>query len=184
MNQLAEKYLERKQRELNRRIDHAAYADELQCACHRQQTEDALPVWGQPGAGAPRRTANEWKDRIRAQGVFSEGTRTVGPYRRLKLAMDYWCALWFWPIREAATLPSRHDFLTEVSLVLTGNVFPPGLGPNQTVDLFGKEYAEHGGDIAKRIANEAGMLDLEKLFEQFPRLKFVDDLAAQHRFHH
>ena len=52
------------------------------------------------------------------------------------------------------------------------------------MDLFGKEYAEHGGDIAKRIANEAGMLDLEKLFEQFPRLKFVDDLAAHHRFHH
>ena len=47
------------------------------------------------------RAADELKDRIRAQGVFSEGTRTVGLYRRLKLAMDYWCALWFWPIREA-----------------------------------------------------------------------------------
>ncbi len=35
MNQLAEKYLERKQRELNRRIDHADYADELQRARHR-----------------------------------------------------------------------------------------------------------------------------------------------------
>ena len=143
-----------------------------------------LPVWGQPGTGAPRRTANEWKDRIRAQGVFSEGTRTVGPYRRLKLAMDYWCALWFWPIRDAASLPSRDEFLNEISLVLTGNVFAPGLGPNQTADLFGKEYAEHAGDLAKRIANEIGMLDLQKLFEEFPRLKFVDALAGQHRFHH
>ena len=160
----------------------ALHAEQL--ARDRQQTEDALPVWGQPGAGAPRRTANEWKDRIRAQGVFSEGTRTVGPYRRLKLAMDYWCALWFWPIRDAASLPSRDEFLNEISLVLTGNVFAPGLGPNQTADLFGKEYAEHAGDLAKRIANEIGMLDLQKLFEEFPRLKFVDDLAGQHRFHH
>ena len=160
----------------------ALHAEQL--ARDRQQTEDALPVWGQPGAGAPRRTANEWKDRIRAQGVFSEGTRTVGPYRRLKLAMDYWCALWFWPIRDAASLPSRDEFLNEISLVLTGNVFAPGLGPNQTADLFGKEYAEHAGDLAKRIANEIGMLDLQKLFEAFPRLKFVDDLAGQHRFHH
>ena len=160
----------------------ALHAEQL--ARDRQQTEDALPVWGQPGAGAPRRTANEWKDRIRAQGVFSEGTRTVGPYRRLKLAMDYWCALWFWPIRDAASLPSRDEFLNEISLVLTGNVFAPGLGPNQTADLFGKEYAEHAGDLAKRIANEIGMLDLQKLFEAFPRLKFVDDLARQHRFHH
>ena len=28
------------------------------------------------------------------------------------------------------------------------------------------------------------MLDLDKLFEQFPRLKLVDELAARHRFHH
>ena len=28
------------------------------------------------------------------------------------------------------------------------------------------------------------MLDLDKLFEQFPRLKFVDELAQRHRFHH
>ena len=25
-------------------------------------------------------------------------------YRRLKLAMDAWCALWFWPIEEAGLL--------------------------------------------------------------------------------
>ena len=28
------------------------------------------------------------------------------------------------------------------------------------------------------------MLDLGKLFAQRPRLKFVDDLAQRHRFHH
>ena len=160
----------------------ALHAEQL--ARDRLETEDTLPVWGQPAAQRPRRTANEWKDRIRAQGVFSEGTQTASPYRRLKLVMDYWCALWFWPIRDAASLPSRDEFLNEVALVLTGNIFQPGLGPNQTADLFGKEYAEHSDDIAKRIANETGMLDLDKLFEQFPRLKFVDDLAVQHRFHH
>ncbi len=63
----------------------ALHAEQL--ARDRQQTEDALPVWGQPGAIAPRRTANEWKDRIRAQGVFSEGTRT-GPYRGGALALE------------------------------------------------------------------------------------------------
>ena len=160
----------------------ALHAEQL--ARDRLETEDSLPVWGQPAATRQRRTANEWKDRIRAQGVFSEGTQTASPYRRLKLVMDYWCALWFWPIRDAANLPSRDEFLTEVSLALTGNLFRPGLGPNQTEDLFGKEYAEHAGDIAKRITNEVGMLDLDKLFEQFPRLKFVNNLAAQHRFHH
>ena len=61
---------------------------------------------------------------------------------------------------------------------------PAGLGPNQTEDLFGEEYAEHAEDIAKRITNEIGMLDLDRLFEQFPRLKFVDELADRRHFHH
>ena len=98
--------------------------------------------------------------------------------------MDYWCALWFWPIEAADRLPDREAFLNEIALVLTGSVYQPDLGPNQTADLFGEEYAEHAADIAKRISNEIGMLDLDRLFEQFPRLKFVDDLARRHRFHH
>ena len=168
---------------LSARVDElwALHAEQL--AKDRQYTEDPLPVWGQEMA-ATGRTSNRWKDRIRSQGVFSEGTRTVSPYRRLKLVMDYWCALWFWPIGEAERLPTRDQFLSEVSLVLTGSVFQPGLGPNQTVDLFGEEYAEHAEELAQRITNEIGMLDLDSLFEQFPRLKFVDELAKRRRFHH
>ena len=160
----------------------ATHAEQL--ARDHRETEDTLPVWGQPAPARERRTTNTWKDRIRAQGIFSDGARTASPYRRLKLVMDYWCALWFWPIEAADQLPDRDEFLNEITLVLTGSVFQPGLGPNQTADLFGEEYAEHAADIAKRIANEIGMLDLDRLFEQFPRLKFVDDLARRHHFHH
>ena len=168
---------------LSARVDELWALHTEQLAKDRQDTEDSLPVWGQEMA-ATRRTSNEWKERIRRQGVFSEGTRTVGPYRRLKLVMDYWCTLWFWPIGEAERLPTRNDFLSEVSLVLTGSVFQPGLGPNQTAKLFGEEYAEHAAELAQRITNEIGMLDLDNLFEQFPRLKFVDELAKRRRFHH
>ncbi len=169
---------------LSDRVDDlwAMHAEQL--AGDHRDTEDTLPVWGQPSPERERRTTNTWKDRIRAQGVLSESGRTASPYRRLKLVMDYWCALWFWPIEEADRLPDRDEFLNEITLVLTGSVFQPGLGPNQTADLFGEEYAEHADEIAKRITNEIGMLDLDKLFEQFPRLKFVDELAARYRFHH
>ena len=159
----------------------ALHAEQL--ARDRAATEDALPVWGRRDADE-RRTANAWKDDIRDQGVFSRDTRSAGPYRRLKLVMDYWCALWFWPIRDADRLPDRDEFLNEISLVLTGSVYQPGVGPQQTADLFGAEYAEHAADIAQRITDAIGMLDLEKLFEQFPRLRFVDELAGRHRFHH
>ena len=170
---------------LSDRIDQlwAAHAEQLG-ADHRE-TEDPLQVWGRDGVPAGTATSNAWKDRIRAQGVLSQGTRTASPYRRLKLVMDYWCALWFWPIRESDRLPSRQDFLNEVSLVLTGSVYHPDVG-TQVRSLFGDDYAdaEHAADIAQRITDQFGMLDLEKLFEKFPRLRFVDELAELRRFHH
>ncbi len=169
---------------LSDRIDELWTLHTEQLARDRRETEDSLPVWGRQGASVVRETSNAWKDRIRAQGMFSEGTQSASPYRRLKLVMDYWCALWFWPIDKAELLPSRDDFLNEVSLVLTGSVFQPGVGPNQIADLFGKEYAEHANDIARRISNEIGMLDMARVFKQFPRLRFVDDLAKERRFHH
>ena len=169
---------------LSVRVDQLWTLHTEQLARDRRKTEDTLPVWRLDGSTRPLRTPNDWKDHIRDQGVFSVGTRTVGPYRRLKLVMDYWCALWFWPIGEAECLPTRDDFLNEVSLVLRGSVFQPDLGPNQTEELFGVEYAEHADEIAKRITNEIGMLDLDRLFEQFPRLKFVDEMASRRRFHH
>ena len=73
-----------------------------QLARDHRETEDTLPVWGLRDSEDERHTTNTWKDRIRAQGIFSDDTRTASPYRRLKLVMDYWCALWFWPIRDAA----------------------------------------------------------------------------------
>ena len=150
---------------------------------HRE-TEDTLQVWGRRSAVDERHTTNTWKDRIRAQGVFSEGTRTTSPYRRLKLAMDYWCSLWFWPIDRASDLPSRDQFLTEIALVLTGSVWQGDRGPGQIDFLFGDEYAEHAKEIAERITNEVGMLDLQHLFANFPRLRLVDEIARHHRFHH
>ena len=169
---------------LSDRVDALWALHTEQLARDHRETEDTLPVWGRRVSGDERQTTNTWKDRIRAQGVFSDDSRTASPYRRLKLVMDYWCALWFWPIRDAGKLPDRDEFLTEISLVLTGSVYQPDLGPGQTADLFGAEYAEHAGAIARRITDEVGMLDIDKLFEQFPRMKFVDGLAQRYRFHH
>ena len=169
---------------LSNRVDELWAAHTEPLSRDHRETEDTLSVWGHSDPVRERRTANTWKDRIRAQGVFSEGTRTASPYRRLKLVMDYWCALWFWPIEAADRLPDRDEFMNEVALVLTGSVYQTDLGPNQTADLFGEEYAEHAADIARGISNEIGMLDLDRLFAQFPRLKFVNELAQRNRFHH
>ena len=153
-----------------------------QIAADREATEDDIGVWGRDADR--RRTANGWKESIRRQGVFGTEGRAASPYRRLKLAMDYWCALWFWPLDAVEELPSRKEFLSEVGLVLTGEARSHEAGPGETGYLFGAEYAAHAGELAERIASESGVLDVDELFAMHPRLKFVDRLACDRCFFH
>jgi len=39
-------------------------------------------------------------------------------YFRLKMVMDYWCSLWFWPLEKAEELPSRQDFWLDIDAML------------------------------------------------------------------
>mgnify|MGYP003339111026 CR=1 FL=1 len=90
-----------------------------QLAQIRERTTDPLPVWGDPEADA----GLAWKplslkDRIQSQEVAGEGIANANARLRLKLAMDYWCALWFWPMEQAHQLPSREEWLNDLSCVL------------------------------------------------------------------
>jgi hypothetical protein len=87
----------------------------------RARTEDALTVWPAPESDAPN-IARSQKEDIRRRGLFNEDSDLATPFRRLKLVMDYWCALWFWPIQDSANLPSREEWWMEVGAVLEGNI--------------------------------------------------------------
>ena len=120
-------------------IDHllrlSKLVDELwqEWACEmtalRQRTTDPLPVWEEPRAqepGAQDPTSSQkaaWtplrlKDRIHDQEVLGKGVLNTNARLRLKWAMDYWVALWFWPIRQAEMLPGRDEWLFELSMIL------------------------------------------------------------------
>ena len=153
-----------------------------QIANEREETADDIGVWGRKQT--VRRTRNAWKEKIRSQGLFGSQAFTASPYQRLKLAMDYWCALWFWPLEADLPPPTRNEFLNEVSVVLTADERIADASPGQTDLLFGEEYADHAARLASRIVSETGTLDLDELFKRFPRLAFVDRLAGELRFLH
>lgn len=104
----------------------------------RVRTEDALTVWPAAESDAPNIPRAE-KEAIRRQGLFNEDADLATPFRRLKLVMDYWCALWFWPIQESASLPSREQWWMEVGAALEGNIVD--LAPQAEMD-FAPEPAE------------------------------------------
>ena len=58
---------------LSNRVDELWAAHTEQLSRDHRETEDTLSVWGQSDPVRERRTANTWKDRIRAQGSFQRG---------------------------------------------------------------------------------------------------------------
>ncbi len=167
-------------RELSDCVDQlwAQHAGEL--AHDRLTTEDPIDVWGQPPS-TRRSISFSAKEKVRAEGIFNENAPTASAYRRLKLVMDYWCALWFWPIEHADLLPERATFWFEVGILLRGNVV--AAGPAGQLDLFAAPAPDADG-LNRQLKDQLGKLRIEELFELFPRLQLVHDLSRRYRFHH
>lgn len=144
----------------------------------RQRTTDPLPVWEDPTDAAQ----GEWtplklKDRIQEQEVLGHGVANTNARLRLKWAMDYWCALWFWPIRQAGSLPSRDTWLVELSMIL-GDLeqgITPELGQG---NLFADTQPRQ---LAVDFSDRHGFVDVEKLKAEFERLRQVEAVANRIR---
>ncbi|MCV5935012.1 hypothetical protein OFO87_33365, partial [Escherichia coli] len=54
--------------------------------------------------------------------TFSGRLEDNSAYQKLRWVMDYWCALWFWPIDKADELPDRGTWLFEIETLLDGIV--------------------------------------------------------------
>lgn len=148
----------------------------------RQRTTDALQIFGQdgPGKASPAKTTEE-KDRIYYQEMLSKDVRNSSPYRRLRLAMDYWCSLWFWPIDKADLLPTRQEFLLDLSLILEGNVIEIGVAKGQMDPLFPETIPMQE---ALKLVDEFGYVDVDRLCRETPRLGLVQELSEKYHFLH
>jgi hypothetical protein len=152
------------------------WADQL--AQIRERTTDPLPVWGDPEADAEL----DWKplslkDRIQSQEVAGEGIANANARLRLKLAMDYWCALWFWPLEQAEQLPSREEWINDLSCVLGDieSVVDEEEGQLQLLpDTQPKQLAVNFND-------RHGYVNKAKLLEEIERLRLAEQVAARIR---
>lgn len=155
----------------------------------RRETTDPLVVWGQDEdvvsrIASGKRTTTHEKDKRWAKTV----KHPYSPYSRLKLAMDYWCALWFWPIEKADLLPSRQQFLTEIGLLL-GHI--PGFSQEPEQGEFDSLIVEVQGHQIELDQSELDLggedetvVDTDKLCQQSDRLALVRTIANERKFFH
>jgi hypothetical protein len=84
-----------------------------------ERTRRRVGVWGQQetDGALPRPEDAQTLEEV-AAAVFAKSQAG----ERLGRVMDYWCALWFWPLTESGKLPSREEWLGDLeSLTAKGN---------------------------------------------------------------
>ncbi|MBL8408362.1 MAG: class I SAM-dependent DNA methyltransferase, partial [Candidatus Accumulibacter sp.] len=172
----------------------------------RARTEDPLALWPHDspplplGEGSRGLTSRAQKEAIRSKGLLNRDDDHATPYRRLKLVMDYWCALWFWPITQSAELPSREQWWLEIGAILEGNIVD--LSPQMQMDFSAAPVAEPFlpevqatlfGEVQPMLAtapaspqlhDKFGQLRISRLRTHFSRVAAVEALARQRRFLH
>ena len=151
-----------------------------------EKTQDALSVFGYADDAEDSHTTIRQKDKIYSELYKSEHMKNAGPYARLKFAMDYWCSLWFWPIDKADLLPSRSEFLFDLSLILEGTMASVNVSNDAKggqLSLFPTEMEQLALDITATYGTNT-VVDIPKLRKENPRLDLAAKIAEQNHFMH
>ena len=170
-----------------------------QIAADRRRTEDPLSLWPARATGDVASTRAQKED-IRTKGLLNQDEDYATPYRRLKLVMDYWCALWFWPITKSVNLPTREQWWLEIGAILEGNIvdlapqvqinFTPPFESQQLVpdvmeDMFGAVQPALTSVIrGPNLHDKFGQLRISKLRLHFPRVSAIEVITKSRTFLH
>ena len=134
--------------------------------------------------------------------LAAQRNNSNAPYYKLKLIMDYWCALWFWDMRDAKELPTRQQWYDDIEKIINidlslledddieveEDLLPkPSLRqaslfeePNKQYTL--KSYRKDKTATLKKLG-EALQSNPDSLFKN-ERSKIVNQLADQYKFFH
>jgi hypothetical protein len=133
----------------------------------------------------------------RKQELFDTRYGHNNAYRKLKLAMDYWCSLWFWEYKDADSLPTREEYWADIEALLDVDNDKLDNRTRQALERADKvcedepEFSRISEDEAQIVAKTQEEMLTEaqgktSLFsdEDPLRLKIVCRLSERYRFFH
>lgn len=133
------------------------------------------------------------------QQLFDTRYRHDNAYRKLKLAMDYWCALWFWEYDDADDLPTRQEFWGDIEALLDVDNSQLDTKTRQALERTGSNVvSEDMPEYGKMTEDESQIVtktqeeiltdshaQVSLFAEEDPlRLKIADRLAKRYHFFH
>jgi hypothetical protein len=163
----------------------------------RAAANDAITLWPDKVLPGNRGLDFHAKEKLNARLIGADHATNTLPYKRLKTAMDAWCALWLWPLDKADMLPSRAEFLQGMAMILEGGFTADGSLAAPSV----AEFADPAPDFLDLLEPDAPARDLfkaaakrqdglfretnvEALIENFDWLKTAVEVAERERFVH
>lgn len=163
----------------------------------REASNDAITLW--PDRGMPGNMGLDFhgKEHLAARLTGEDHATNTLPYKRLKTAMDAWCALWLWPLDKAHLLPSRAEFFQGMAMILEGGFAPDGSLAAPSIDEFAAPKTDFfdilepdspARDLFEAASRARSGLfretNVEALIETFDWLGVAVDVAARERFVH
>ena len=138
------------------------------------QTKNKLDVW--EGVNSDEQVTMNLRSYDEKEQLNDQRNRQSAPYYKLKMVMDYWCSLWFWDMRNAEFIPSRQQYLNDISSIINVNL------SSYNSDQLGLGFEESTLGVAQsQIINKT---EQSNLFDKKERLSIVKDLSIQNRFFH
>ena len=163
----------------------------------RADANDQITLWPEKAMPGNSRMDFHEKERMNDQLTGADHAANTLPYRRLKTAMDAWCALWLWPLNKVDLLPGREEFLQGMAMVLEGGFAPDGSLASPSTEEFadpaphflqGMELDAQEQEQAEAAATSQDTLfretNVEALIETFPWLGIAVEVAERESFVH
>ncbi|MDA8678400.1 N-6 DNA methylase [Luminiphilus sp.] len=164
-------------------------ADEL--ARTRDAANDEITIWPEQLKAGVKDVDYHKKERLKQRLMGEDHAHNTLPFKRLKTAMDAWCALWLWPIEQADKLPSRQEFFEGMRVLLEGGFSADGSFSLGEIDDFAvpqEDLFGSGTEVRDTTAKYNTSLfqetNVEALVEEYDWLRVADDVAEQARFVH
>ena len=163
-------------RSLTERMDHLWGLATRRMVEAEKQSRRSVAVWG---------TAVEPGGTVTREQIEDSLKDPNSAYRRLRLVMDAWCALWFWPVTvdEEQPAPPEWDEWLAVLRKIVGESFSGRKGKQE-------EYFAQGDTEWNTLEQIEGMFpgenaaNIDRLLEQTPWLREAQRIAKEQRFFH
>lgn len=147
-----------------------------------EQSRRAIPVW--------EAETREGGEVTRAQ-IEASLADANSAYQRLRLVMDAWCALWFWPVlpEDEIAPPTVEEWLGTLERILGKSlgVVKHGRGsknPGDRQGVMGTAASWYALDTIEVMFSVGGAVDVDTLIARTPWLQRAREIAADQRFFH